>query len=204
MTEHSALTESAPDSFSSSIRTVKWPTVRWLAAMLLSGFLLTPVFYSLPPRLKLLGLHAWVMSSILGGLCGGIAKSQGIRSRWLVPLVAALTTLACLVALSVWGWNELCLQTARRTPELPLGTVNSPQQMAQALQTREHLKQAMQPQFVDYQRLRFHRTELLQRIRPMVLWTIELIVGCLTGAIVAQLTYRQEEMGEHEQPAQIR
>lgn len=163
----------------------------WLAICVIAGLLLAPVFHSVPPRMKFIGIHAWVLAACLGAFCGWSAVFWGIRSRRWVCAVIMLITLSSLGLLAHWGYGELKHETAQRMPMIPLPQqVGSPEQLAQSMQMQRELAQALVPTFTDYQRRRMNSLAL-RRIRPLVLWSGELLIA----AVVSVLACRQVERG---------
>ena len=158
----------------------------WLGACALAGLLLAPVFHSVPPRMKFLGLHSWGLAACVAAACSGAAGSFGVRSR---PLVAGVSVLVAWVALGLlahWGYDELKRETALRTPMIPIPQqIGSPEQMAQATQVQRELAKAMLPTFTDYQRRRMN-TPALRRIRPLALWSGELLIAAVVCVFVSE------------------
>ncbi len=158
----------------------------WLGVCALAGLLLAPVFHSVPPRMKFLGLHSWGLAACVAAACSGAAGSFGVRSRPLVAGVSVLVTLLSLGLLAHWGYAELKTETARRTPLIPIPQqVGSPEQMAQATQVQRELAKAMLPTFTDYQRRRMN-TPALRRIRPLALWGGELLIAAVVCVLVSE------------------
>lgn len=164
----------------------------WLGLTLVAGLVLAPVFHAMPPRLKLLGLHACVLGGIVGYVCGWGAQSRKLNSPRLVPLAAASVTLCCLMLLTSWGLRDLRQLTAQRMPLLPMGKVSSPEQMSRSMETQRALREAMVPTLTDYERLRFHRPPALRKIRPVALWTAELLIAAGVSAWVASRVLSDE------------
>lgn len=163
----------------------------WLAICVIAGLLLTPVFHSVPPRMKFIGIHAWVLAACLGAICSWTAVLWGIRSRRWACAVSVLITLSSLGLLAHWGYDELKQETAQRMPMIPLPQqVGSPEQMAQSIQMQRELAQALVPTFSDYQRRRMN-SQTLRRIRPLVLWSCELLIA----AVVSVIACRQVQRG---------
>ncbi len=162
----------------------------WLGACALAGLLLAPVFHSMPPRMKFLGIHSWALAACIGAACSWTAGSFGVRSKSLVAGVSVLVTLLALGLLAHWGYDELKTETARRTPMIPIPQqVGSPEQMAQSLQVQRQLKEALVPTFTDYQRRRMN-SPALRRIRPLVLWGGELLISAVVCVLVSRLCQR--------------
>ena len=159
----------------------------WLAVCVIAGLLLAPVFHSVPPRMKFIGIHAWVLATCLGAFSGWVAVLWGIRSRLLVCAVSVLVSCSALGLLAHWGFEELKRETAQRMPMIPLPQpVGSPEQMAQSMQVQRELAQALVPTLTDYQRRRMN-SQALRRIRPLVLWSGELLIA----AVVSVMACRQ-------------
>lgn len=158
----------------------------WLGLTLLAGLMLAPVFHGMPPRLKLLGLHAWILGGAVGYASGWVAQSRKLNSPRLVSLAAAGVTLLSLLLVTHWGLRDLRQLTAQRMPSLPMGNVGSPEEMANSLETQRALLDAMVPTLTDYERLRFHRTPAFRTIRPLALWCVELLIAVGVSAWVAR------------------
>ncbi len=159
----------------------------WVAVCVIAGLLLAPVFHSVPPRMKFIGIHAWVLAACLGAFCGWVAVLWGIRSRLLVCAVSVMITWSALGLLAHWGYDELKRETAQRMPMIPLPQqVGSPEQLAQSIQMQRELAQALVPSLTDYQRRRMN-SQALRRIRPLVLWSGELLIA----AVVSVMACRQ-------------
>ncbi len=167
-----------------------WPVLVWLAMCVVLGLLIAPLFYALPPRWKLIGLHAWGLSATVAAGCAGAAVRQGIRSRWLVGCVSVFVSLGALLLLAQWGFTEMKQASARRVPMIPLPQqVGSPEEISRALQIRQELAQAIQPTFTDFQR---HRMNPLgwRRIRPLALWGGELLIAAIVSGMVSGVCFR--------------
>lgn len=158
----------------------------WLGLTLLAGLMLAPVFHGMPPRLKLLGLHAWILGGAVGYASGWVAQSRKLNSPRLVSLAAAGVTLLSLLLVTHWGLRDLRQLTAQRMPPLPMGNVGSPEEMANSLETQRAMLDAMVPTLTDYERLRFHRTPAFRTIRPLALWCVELLIAVGVSAWVAR------------------
>ncbi len=160
----------------------------WLAVCALAGLLITPVFHSMPPRMKFLGIHSWGLTACVSIACSWLAHSIGVRSRSLVIGVNVTVCVLSLLMLSHWGYTDLKAETAQRTPLIPLPPVGSPEQMAQSIQLQKELSRAMVPTFTDYQRRRMN-SPALRRIRPLALWGGEMLISVAVCIIVSsQLT----------------
>lgn len=169
-----------------------------------AGLVLAPVFHAMPPRLKLLGLHACVLGGLIGYACQWAAQSRRLGTSRFVQGVAAGVTLGALLLMTHWGLRELRVITAQRTPPLPIGAVNSPEQMSQSMEVRRQLLDALQPTLTDYERLRFHRTPALRRVRPIALWCGELFIAAVAAAYVARIASRgNPETPDRGQPSPI-
>ena len=165
--------------------------ILWLGVCVLAGLLLAPVFHSMPPRMKFLGIHAWALAACVGAACSWAAHSFEVRSKWLMAGVSVLVTLLTLGLLAYWGYDELKRETARRTPLIPMPMqVNSPEEMAQSLRVQQQLKEAMVPTFTDYPRRRMN-SPALRRIRPLVLWGGELLLSAVVCVLVSRQVRRQ-------------
>lgn len=164
----------------------------WLGLTLLAGLMLAPVFHAMPPRLKLLGLHAWILGGAVGYASGWMAQSRRLNSPRLVSLVAAGATLLSLLLVTHWGLRDLRQLTAERMPPLPIGNVGSPEEMANSLETQRALLDAMIPTLTDYERLRFHRTPAFRTIRPVVLWGVELLIAAAISGWVASRMQQED------------
>ena len=170
----------------------------WLGLCVVAGLLLAPLFYAMPPRMKLLGLHAWALSAGVGVGCAWLAVQQGIRSRVLIGCVSVLISLGAQLLLAHWGYAEFKQASARRMPMLPLPQqVGSPEEMTRSLEMQQELKQAMVPSFTDFQRRRMN-SRMLKRIRPLALWGGELLLagvvaGVVSGAYLATLCHVRPE-----------
>jgi hypothetical protein len=163
----------------------------WLGVCIVAGLLLAPVFHSLPPRVKFLGIHSWALAACLGAACSWAAQSCEVRSKSLVAGVSVVVTLISLGLLAHWGYDELKRETAQRMPMIPIPTqVGSPEQMAQSLEIQRQLKEAMVPTFTDYQRRRMN-SPTLRRIRPLVLWGIELLTSAIVCVFVSTQVQRR-------------
>lgn len=180
MTEERVPTEPTPPQHSSVL---DW--LMWLGLTLLTGLMLAPVFHGMPPRLKLLGLHAWILGGAIGYASSWAAQSRKLKLPRLVPLFAACVTLVSLLLITFWGLRDLRQLTAQRMPPLPIGNVGSAQGMASALETQRALREALVPTLTDYQRLRFHRTPAFRPVRPVALWGVELLIAAGVSAWVA-------------------
>lgn len=156
---------------------------------MLAGLLITPIFHAMPPRMKFLGIHSWGLAAGLSFACSWFAVFLKIPSRRIIVVVSVLVPLASLLMLSQWGYQELKRETALRTPPLPIPQVGSPEQMAESIQMRRVLAQAMVPTFTDYQRRRMS-AGWLKRIRPLVLWGGEMLIA----AVVCLLVSRQVQV----------
>lgn len=162
----------------------------WLAICVIAGLLLAPVFHSVPPRMKFIGIHAWVLAACLGAFCCWSARSWGIRSRWGGCAVSVLITLSSLGLLAHWGYDELKHETAQRMPMIPMPQqVESPEQVAQSIQMQRELAKALVPTFTDYQRRRMN-SQTLRGIRPLVLWSGELLIAAIVSVIVCRQVQR--------------
>ncbi len=158
----------------------------WLGVCVLAGLLIAPVFHSLPPRMKFLGLHSWGLAACVAAACSGAAGSFGVRSRPLISGASVLVTLLSLGLLAHWGHAELKHETIRHMPLIPIPQqISSPEQMAQATQVQRELAKAMLPTFTDYQRRRMN-TPALRRIRPLVLWSGELLIAAVVCVLVSE------------------
>jgi hypothetical protein len=175
VTEERVPVESTPQQRSSSL---DW--LAWLGLTFLTGLILAPVFHGMPPRLKLLGLHAWILGGAIGYASSWAAQSRKLKLPRLVPLFAA-----CVTLITLWGLRDLRQLTAQRMPPLPIGNVGSAQEMSNSLETQRALRDAMVPTLTDYQRLRFHRTPAFRLIRPVALWGVELLIAAGVSAWVA-------------------
>ena len=172
-------------------RTRRGNILLWLGVCVLAGLLLAPVFHSMPPRMKFLGIHAWALAACVGAASSWAAHSFEVRSKWLMAGVSVLVTLLTLGLLAFWGYDELKTETARRTPMIPMPMqVGSPEQLAQSLRIQQQLKEAMVPTFVDYQRRRMN-SPALRRIRPLVLWGGELLLSAVVCVLVSGQVQRQ-------------
>lgn len=177
----------------SSAKAPSWRDwLTWLGLTLVAGLVLAPVFHAMPPRLKLLGIHAWILGAIVGYASGWLAQSRKLIRPRLVPMTAASVTLVCLLLLTFWGLRDLRQLTAQRMPPLPIGRVSSPEEMSKSLEIQRALLDAMVPTLTDYERLRFHRTPALRKIRPVALWAAELLIAAGVSAWVAARILREE------------
>lgn len=165
---------------------------------MLAGLLLTPIFHSMPPRMKFLGIHSWGLAACLSFACSWMANSLRIHSRTIIFAVSILVSLASLLMLSQWGYQELKQDTAQRTPLIPIPLIGSPEQLAESLQMQRVLAQAMVPTFTDYQRRRMN-SRWLKRFRPLALWAGEMLIAAGVCIIVS----RQVQLRQHlvENPA---
>ena len=184
----------SPDSESSTPSAnppARWTGILfWLGLCALAGLLLTPVFHSMPPRMKFLGIHSWGLAACVSIACSWLAHSIEVRSRSLVIGVSVTVCVLSLLMLSHWGYAELKAETAQRTPLIPLPPVGSPEQMAQSLQLQKELARAMVPTFTDYQRRRMN-SPALRRIRPLALWGGELLISVAVCLIVSSQVQRR-------------
>ena len=178
-----------------SIPRVEWRNaLLWLGASVLACLLLAPLFHSMPPRMKFLGIHSWGLAACVGAACSWSAGSLGLRSKSLVAGVSVLMALASLGLLADWGYDELKRETARRTPLIPIPPADSPEQMALSIQLQRNLAEAMVPTFTDYQRRRMN-SAALKRIRPLVLWGGELFLSVVVCVVVScQVQRRMTEI----------
>ena len=167
----------------------------WLAVCVLAGLLITPVFHSMPPRMKFLGIHSWGLAACLSVACSWLAHSIGVRSRSLVVGVSVIVCVPSLLMLSHWGYADLKAETAQRTPVIPLPLIDSPEQMAQSIQLQRELARAMVPTFTDYQRRRMN-SPALRRIRPLVLWGGEMLISVAVCLIVSGQVQRRLSAAE--------
>ena len=180
---------------------VRWTGILfWLGMCALAGLLITPVFHSMPPRMKFLGIHSWGLAACVGLACSWLAHSIGVRSRSLVIGVSVTVCVVSLLMLSHWGYADLKVETAQRTPPIPLPSVGSPEQMAQSLLLQKELARAMVPTFTDYQRRRMN-SPALRRIRPLALWGGELLISVAVCLIVSfQVQGRLSASGDSASP----
>jgi hypothetical protein len=180
--------EASPSSVTPS---GSWTTiVFWLGVCALAGLLITPIFHSMPPRMKFLGIHSWGLATCLSVVCSWLAHAIGVRSRSLIIGVSVIVCVASLLMLSHWGYADLKLETARRTPLIPLPVIGSPEQMAQSIQLQKELARAMVPTFTDYQRRRMN-SPALKRIRPLALWGGEILISVAVCIIVSSQVQRR-------------
>ena len=164
---------------------------KWLGICVASGLLLAPVFDAMPARVKFLGLHSWVLAVCLGVICAWAAVRQGVRSLWLISGVSLVISLATLLLLAHWGFTELKQATAQRMPMIPMPkAVGSPEEIARSLQMQKELEQALVPTFTDYQRRRMN-SPLLLRVRPLALWSIELLVAAIVSVVASRVAFQQ-------------
>ncbi len=172
-------------------RTGRGSILLWLGVCIVVGLLLAPVFHSMPPRMKFLGIHSWGLAACVAAACNWTAHSFGVRSR---PLIAGISVLVALVSLGLlahWGYDELKIETARRTPLIPIPQqVGSPEQMEHSMQVQHRLAQALVPTFTDYQRRRMN-SPALRRIRPLVLWGGELLIAAFVAVLVSSQVQRR-------------
>ena len=162
-----------------------WPRLlTWLAVCVVCGLLIAPVFHGMPPRVKFIGLHAWALAACVGAACRGAAAWQGIRSRPLIGSVSVLMAMGAVLLLALWGHQELKRSTSARVPIIPLPQLDSPEQMAQSLSVQRDLADAMEPTFTDFQRRRMN-SPALRRIRPLVIWSGELLVAAVVSFLVS-------------------
>lgn len=177
---------------SSPARRSAFDWLTWLGLTLLTGLMLAPVFHAMPPRLKLLGLHAWIFGGAVGYASGWVALSRKLNSPRLISGAAAGVTLLSLLLMTHWGLRDLRQLTAQRMPPLPIGKIGSPEEMANSLEPQRALREALEPTLTDYQRLRFHRTPSLRRFRPVVLWGVELLIAAAVSGWVASRMQNEE------------
>ena len=178
-------------------RTGRGSILLWLGVCIVVGLLLAPVFHSMPPRMKFLGIHSWGLAACVAAACSWTAHSFGVRSRSLVAGVSVLVALVSLGLLAHWGYDELKIETARRTPLIPIPQqVGSPEQMEHSMQVQHRLAQALVPTFTDYQRRRMN-SPALRRIRPLVLWGGELLIAAFVAVLVgSQVQRRMTQTGD--------
>lgn len=164
---------------------------KWLGICVVSGLLLAPVFDAMPARVKFLGLHSWVLAACLGVICAWAAVRQGVRSLWLISGCSLVVSLATLLLLAHWGFTELKQATAQRMPMIPMPkAVGSPEEVARSLQMQQELEQALVPTFTDFQRRRMN-SPLLLRIRPLALWSVELLVAAIVSVVASRVAFQQ-------------
>jgi hypothetical protein len=163
----------------------------WIGICIISGLLLAPVFDAMPARVKFLGLHSWALAGCLGGICAWAAVRHGVRLLWLIGGVSLVVSLATLLLLAHWGYTELKQATAQRMPMIPMPkAVGSPEEVARSLQVQKELEQALVPTFTDYQRRRMNSPPL-RRIRPLALWSLELLVAAIVSVVASRVTFQQ-------------
>ncbi|MFO1005959.1 MAG: hypothetical protein U0929_08370 [Planctomycetaceae bacterium] len=163
----------------------------WLGICVVSGLLLAPVFDAMPARVKFLGLHSWALAGCLGGICAWAAVRHGVRSLMLISGVSLVVSVGALLLLAHWGYTELKQATAQRMPMIPMPkAVGSPEEVARSLQVQKELEQALVPTFTDYQRRRMN-SPALRRIRPLALWSVELLVAAIVSVVASRVTFQQ-------------
>lgn len=163
----------------------------WLGICVVSGLLLAPVFDAMPARVKFLGLHSWALAACITTVCTWAAVRQGVRSLKLVGMVSVAVTLGALLLLAQWGYTELKQATAQRMPMIPIPkAVGSPEEVARSIQMQKELAQALVPTFTDFQRRRMN-SPLLRRIRPLVLWSVELLIASIVCVMTSRLVDQQ-------------
>lgn len=163
----------------------------WLAICVVSGLLLAPVFDAMPARVKFLGLHSWALAACVATACTWAAVQKGVRSRWLIGAVSLGISLGALLLLAHWGFSELKQATAQRMPMIPMPkAAGSPEEIARSLQMQKELANALVPTFTDYQRRRMN-SQLLRRIRPIALWSIELLIAAIVSVATSRIVYQQ-------------
>ena len=163
----------------------------WLGVCAVAGLLIAPIFHSMPPRMKFLGLHSWALAACVAVACSWSARSFGVRSRLLVAGVSVVVALVSLGLLAHWGYNELKRETAQRMPMIPFPQqVGSPEQMARSMQVQRELAQALVPTFTDYQRRRMN-SPTLRRVRPLVLWCGDLFLSAVVCVLISSQAQRQ-------------
>ena len=183
--------ESVHDPSPSGTRSMVSGHLAWLGICVVSGLLLAPVFDAMPARVKFLGLHSWVLAGCLGAICAWAAVRQGVRSLTFISGVSLVLTLVTLLLLAHWGYTELKQATARRMPMIPMPkAVGSPEEVARSLQLQRELEQALVPTFTDFQRRRMN-SPALRRVRPLVLWSVELLVAAVVSVVASRMTFQQ-------------
>jgi hypothetical protein len=169
----------------------------WLAICVVCGLLIAPVFDAMPARVKFLGLHSWTLAACVAIACSWTAARQGIRSQRLISVVSLSVSLGALLLLTHWGFSELKQATARRMPMIPMPqAVGSPEEVARSLRLQKELSQALVPTFTDYQRRRMN-SPLLRRIRPLALWSGELLIAAIVSVVTSRIVYQQMKKNPH-------
>lgn len=181
-------TESTTESNSSSL----WRSeLLWLASSLVLGLVAAPIFQAMPPRAKLIGLHACALAGIVATGTAWLAARHQIRSQGLIVGVSVLTAFGANLLLAYWGYVELRQMTAQRVPLIPLPSgVGSPAEVTQSLQLQQDLKTVLIPSFRDYLRRRFS-APLLRRFQPLPLWLAEVGSATLVAAMMSRRVFRQ-------------
>ncbi len=183
--------ESAPSQTPTDKRSPAASYLAWLAICVVSGLLIAPVFDAMPARIKFLGLHSWALAACIATVCTWAAVRQGVGSRWLIGTVSLGVTIGTLLLLAHWGFTELKQATALRTPMIPMPkAAGSPEEVARSLQMQNELAHALVPTFTDYQRRRMN-SPLLRRIRPLALWSGELLIAAIVSVATSRAIFQQ-------------
>lgn len=183
--------ESAPSQLPTDSSPPAPSFLTWLMICVMCGLLLAPVFDAMPARVKFLGLHSWALAACIGAVCAWAAVRQGVKSLTLIGATSLVVTLATLLLMAHWGYSELKQATARRMPMIPLPkAAGSPEEVARSLQAQKELAQALIPTFTDFQRRRMN-SPVLRRIRPLALWSIELLFAAIVSVVSSRVVYQQ-------------
>ncbi len=183
--------ESAPSHLPTNAQPAAPSYLKWMTICVVSALLLAPVFDAMPSRVKFLGLHSWALAGCLAFICTWAALQQGVRSMRHIGAVSLGVTLGTLLLLAHWGFTELKQATAQRMPMIPMPkAVGSPEEVARSLQLQKELAKALVPTFTDFQRRRMN-SPLLLRIRPLALWSIELLIAAIVSVATSRAVYQQ-------------